>query len=42
MKVSGCCDAYVYDETIMDDCGLCSRCKEWCEIWDDEEEEIEP
>lgn len=39
MYVSDCCGAPVYDK----DCPICSDCKEWCELSDEEEdEETEP
>ena len=43
MIVSECCGAPVYgeisDEGTPDAIGLCSDCKEWMGVYDDEDEE---
>ena len=39
MYVSSCCGAEVYDHN--DGIGICSDCKEWSDVYDDEEEDSE-
>ena len=42
MKLSECCGASISSEILdegKDAVGMCSACKEWSGIWDDEEEE---
>ncbi len=40
--LSNCCDAPIYGEVTgegEDAVGLCSRCKEWANAYDEEEDE---
>jgi hypothetical protein len=45
--LSSCCGSPVWGEIDKssdnkeDWCGICSRCKDWSGVWDDEDEELD-